>query len=693
MRKRLLSALLCAVLLAGMIPAAHASDLSGHWAKEYIEYLDREGVINPSQTTGKYEPDRAMTRAEFMRYINRAFHFTEMTAISYTDVSKNAWYYDTVRIAVKYGYINGVAANRMDPQGKVTREQAAVIIGRLFKADPGNVTAADLPFTDKGAVSSWAAAYIKAAADKGILGGYSDGTFKPQRVVTRGEVAKILYYYMGTSLSTAGKAYTAADLKTDTQNVTISESCTLSDVTVPGDLYITEGVGSDAVTLTNVIVEGSLIVSGGTVTMINTTSDHVIVSSPMGRLLQVTATGAAHIGEVEVQTAAALYEKSLSGAEERGFTNILVNGNSRVSLTVDAAVDEMVLVGEATVSMTAKSSVYRMEARKAASVTGYGTVYRAEIRAPGVSFASSVTVSGYTLADGITATIGGQTVSTSSEAGVSPDCIAVDHDKSETVGSGAEITVPADVSVTSVSCNGRTLSERIDYTKTQKGVRVQAAYLNSLPVGEHRLMLRLSNGAQVSVVIKVSGGAEQQHVPQAVFDRYYQASGFADVRLRPEGVSRKEDIQSVVLGLSKIDFSFDRTAGALILRRGVLAQLRAGTYTISVDLQNGSRQAFDLRVTDSTPENTSATVAEYNTFSPVEPRLPLPLDKWTVRSVTAMKNGSVQTLAAGMDYMLQSRSLMLTKAALERFRRADGYVEFLVTLSDNSVHTLVVDYI
>ena len=87
------------------------------------------------------------------------------------------------------------------------------------------------------------------------------------------------------------------------------------------------------------------------------------------------------------------------------------------------------------------------------------------------------------------------------------------------------------------------------------------------------------------------------------------------------------------------------------------------------------------------------TVAEYNTFSPVEPRLPLPLDKWTVRSVTAMKNGSVQTLAAGMDYMLQSRSLMLTKAALERFRRADGYVEFLVTLSDNSVHTLVVDYI
>ena len=114
-------------------------------------------------------------------------------------------------------------------------------------------------------MSDWAAGYIKAAADKGFIAGYSDGTFKPGKVVSRGEVAKILYYYLGTSLSTAGKAYTGADLKTDTTNVTISENCTLSDAAIQGDLYITEGLGSDAVTLTNVTVNGSIIVSGGTV--------------------------------------------------------------------------------------------------------------------------------------------------------------------------------------------------------------------------------------------------------------------------------------------------------------------------------------------------------------------------------------------------------------------------------------------
>ena len=203
MKKRLLSAFLCAAMLATMIPAAFASDLDGHWSKNFIEYLDDEGIINPSATTGKYEPERKVTRAEFMRYVNRAFHFTEKASISYSDVQSNSWYYDTVRIAEKYGYINGTGKGRMNPEGYVTREQAAVILGRLYKANPGNVKPANLSFKDKAQVATWSAGYVKAAVDKGIITGYKDNTFKPTKVITRAELAKILYYYLGTSLSTA----------------------------------------------------------------------------------------------------------------------------------------------------------------------------------------------------------------------------------------------------------------------------------------------------------------------------------------------------------------------------------------------------------------------------------------------------------------------------------------------------------
>ena len=68
MKKRLLSALLCAAMLLLSLPAAFAaSDLDGHWAKKYIDYLADEDIINPSATTGKYSPDAKVTRAEFMR--------------------------------------------------------------------------------------------------------------------------------------------------------------------------------------------------------------------------------------------------------------------------------------------------------------------------------------------------------------------------------------------------------------------------------------------------------------------------------------------------------------------------------------------------------------------------------------------------------------------------------------------------
>ena len=67
-----------------------------------------------------------------------------------------------------------------------------------------------------------------------------------------------------------------------------------------------------------------------------------------------------------------------------------------------------------------------MTASKPASVTGYGTIYQAEIKSSGVSFASSVRVSGYTIANGVTATAGGQTLTGSVTAAVSPESIAVD---------------------------------------------------------------------------------------------------------------------------------------------------------------------------------------------------------------------------------------------------------------------------
>ncbi|MDY3617862.1 S-layer homology domain-containing protein [Agathobaculum sp.] len=695
MKKRFLSLLLSATLLAGLVPGAFAaSDIDGHWANKFISYLNDEGIYKASATTGKYEPDREMTRAEFMRYVNRAFHFTQTAPISYTDVKTNAWYYETVQIAEKYGYINGVGNNKMDPDGKVTREQAATIIGRLYKADPGNVSPASLSFTDKEQVSKWSAGYIKAAADKGFLAGYSDGSFKPQKVVTRAEVAKILYFYLGTSLSTAGKAYTGGDLKSDTANVTISENCTLSDATITGDLYISEGLASDAVTLTNVTVEGSIIVSGGTVTMMNTTSDHILVSSPMGRLLQVTATGASHIKTTEIQSAATLYERGLTTAGYEGFSDVIVDGDASVSLTLDAAVANMQIDSKAAVSMTANASVYHLTFNEAATLTGYGTVYQADVKKSGISIAKDITVAGYTLAKGVSAVINGGTVTTSSSAGVSPTKIEVDLNDLTKLGTGVDISLPTGVTASSVTGDGIILSPSVGYTKTSSGLRVLTSYLATLSKGNHTLVITMSDGKKASVAVSVANSSASADAIDLSFDRYYKSSGFKDLNVRVSGVSAESDIRRVVLGLSNLDFGFNSSTRNLVLRRGVLAQLREGSYTVTVDLADGNSQMLSLTVTDSTPADVTTLVGEYDTYNPVEPGFTVDeLSRLSVRSVTTVKSGSVQTLAANTDYTVGTRTLTLKKAALEKYRAAKGIVEFTVTLSDNSTITLLVDYI
>ena len=253
--------------------------------------------------------------------------------------------------------------------------------------------------------------------------------------------------------------------------------------------------------------------------------------------------------------------------------------------------------------------------------------------------------------------------------------------------------MPAGLTVDAVSCGGKTLTAGTDYSKTTAGIRVQTGYLGALAAGSHTLTLSLSDGSRAGVTVTVSGGeAEEPEVRTASFDRYYLSDGFRDVRIRLDGVS-EADVKNVVLGLTRMEYEFDAASRAVVLRRGALAQLRAGVYTVTVDLASGGHESVNLTVQDSTPSGVYAAVAEYNTFAPTEPRFSLPLDGRTVAGVTAVKNGAEQVLTAGTDYRTSGNGVTITQAGAEKFRQASGCVAFTATLSDSTVYTLVIDYI
>ena len=234
-------------------------------------------------------------------------------------------------------------------------------------------------FTDKSRISSYATSYVAEAVSQGYINGYTDGTFKPQGNLKRGEIAKILYFYLGSSLGESGKQYTSADFNGDTKNVTISAACTLSDATVNGNLYITEDVLSGNVNLNNVTVKGDIIVGGGNVTLDGVNAMSLVVANPMGSKPTVIATGSTNIGTTEVQTSASLAESGLS-ANAGGFSDISVTGEG-TNLSLDAAVWDVSTKAASTIVTTGSTTISELTADAKTTVTGNGSIQTAKLNA------------------------------------------------------------------------------------------------------------------------------------------------------------------------------------------------------------------------------------------------------------------------------------------------------------------------
>lgn len=603
--KRILAGFLTATILCASAPVALASDIEDSWAKTYIEYLHDEGVINPSASTGNYSPSAKVTRAEFMRYINRAFHFEEMANISFSDVDSSAWYYDTIRIAVKYGYISGVGDNKMDPNGYVTREQAAAIIGRIYKADANAAKPSDLPFTDKNEISDWSASYIYDANQKGYIVGYSDGSFKPTNTITRAEVARILYSYLGTSLSTDNKAYLGNDLKSDTINVTISESCTLNDATVKGDVYITEGVGNGAVRLNNVDIEGKLIVSGGTVELSDVTAKNMIVGNLMDEQVQVTALDNTSIATTTVCASAGLYESGLS-VSAGGFSDVIVEADTGSQVTVDAELWSLVANSANSITLSSGAQISTLTLNQAASVTGSGVVDRAVLNKSGASL--SMQPGSYVLGDGVTAQIAGQTVKSEVAVAVTPGQLSWDKKNLSQMENSYDFTFSADPNILDmVSCDGTALVAGTDYRTITNGIRLYRTFLSTLSEGSYEIALQFGDGAKGRIQLNVTDSTKNTiDRTEAVFDKYPLSNQYGDLVFYISAASGNQLSAVKMSGSTLIrgeDYTYNTGTGELKIFASVLEKRSMGTVTLSFVMSAGDNLSATVTIIDTTPIN------------------------------------------------------------------------------------------
>ena len=111
----------------------------------------------------------------------------------FADAAPTAWYHDGVHYCIEKGLMHGISADKLLPDGSVTRAQLAAILWRL-EGNPAPVSAAGFSDVADGA---WYAGAVHWAADSGVVKGYADGRFRPNDAVTREQMATLLYRFAG----------------------------------------------------------------------------------------------------------------------------------------------------------------------------------------------------------------------------------------------------------------------------------------------------------------------------------------------------------------------------------------------------------------------------------------------------------------------------------------------------------------
>lgn len=158
------------------------SDIIDHWAELNIKQAMEDGWID---TTNTFRPNDSITRAEFIKVVNRKFNFTEIEDITFTDVDKSAWYYEEVQKAVKAGYIKGNGDNTFKPNDKITREEAAVIITSIMNNKQENLEKI-FWYKDYDMISSWATSSLEGAVENEYMG-VLETYLRPKDNITRAE--------------------------------------------------------------------------------------------------------------------------------------------------------------------------------------------------------------------------------------------------------------------------------------------------------------------------------------------------------------------------------------------------------------------------------------------------------------------------------------------------------------------------
>ena len=198
------------------LPVPKFRDTANHFAQDEIEKLYSLGIYD--EDLEYFNPSLYMQRYEFTISIGKAINLRVFeaplkndTTRLFKDVARTEKDYQYLVSAFNKGVIKGVSSTHFNPEGSLTREQAATIMIRALGLE-GRVQDSQLlsKYSDRNQVSEYAKAAVIEATRIGLMQGNTNGQFNPKGKLSRAEAAIIVSRFLD---------YLNRDLKNNYQDI------------------------------------------------------------------------------------------------------------------------------------------------------------------------------------------------------------------------------------------------------------------------------------------------------------------------------------------------------------------------------------------------------------------------------------------------------------------------------------------
>ncbi|MBQ7572712.1 MAG: S-layer homology domain-containing protein [Clostridia bacterium] len=167
-------------------------DISGNWAKDYIEQMYAEGIVK-GNGDGTFAPEKAVTREALITMLVRALGIELVTDNGvFTDVSDDDWFAPYVITAFENNIVNGVSDDKFGVSKNISRQDMCVIVHNAMK-DLLQDGTKEKRFSDDYKISDYAKTAVYSLKESGIVNGRGENEFEPLGTATRAEAARIIH--------------------------------------------------------------------------------------------------------------------------------------------------------------------------------------------------------------------------------------------------------------------------------------------------------------------------------------------------------------------------------------------------------------------------------------------------------------------------------------------------------------------